>query len=100
MSAVTTHAPRSPQPPPAVPGLAPDRGMTVLDDEDEPELLRADGSPVDTWREDYPYDSRLGRPEYEEQKRLLQIELLKLQRWLKASGERLVVLCEGRDAAG
>jgi polyphosphate kinase 2 len=74
--------------------------MTVRDDEDEPELLTPDGSVVDTWREDYPYDERLGRPEYDEQKRLLQIELLKLQRWLKASGERLVVLCEGRDAAG
>ena len=80
--------------------LSPDHGMTVLDDEDEPELLRADGSPVDTWREDYPYDERLPRAEYEAEKRLLQIELLKLQRWLKSSGERIVVLCEGRDAAG
>ncbi|WP_432520562.1 polyphosphate kinase 2 [Kineococcus sp. SYSU DK006] len=74
--------------------------MTVLDDEDEPVLLRADGSPVDTWREDYPYPERLSRQEYDAQKRLLQIELLKLQRWLKSSGERIVVLCEGRDAAG
>jgi polyphosphate kinase 2 len=80
--------------------LTPDLGMTVRDDEDEPELLLADGRAVDTWREDYPYDSRLGRAEYEHDKRLLQIELLKLQRWLKDSGERLVVLCEGRDAAG
>ncbi|MEZ0163370.1 polyphosphate kinase 2 [Kineococcus sp. LSe6-4] len=74
--------------------------MSVRDDEDEPELLLADGRAVDTWREDYPYDARLGRAEYEHDKRLLQIELLKLQRWLKDSGERLVVLCEGRDAAG
>ncbi|NAZ75122.1 polyphosphate kinase 2 [Kineococcus sp. T13] len=74
--------------------------MTVLDDEDEPVLLHADGSPVDTWREDYPYPERLSRQEYDAQKRLLQIELLKLQRWLKSSGERVVVLCEGRDAAG
>ncbi|WP_380162278.1 polyphosphate kinase 2 [Kineococcus sp. R86509] len=74
--------------------------MTVRDDEDEPELLTPDGSVVDTWREDYPYDERLGRPEYDAEKRLLQIELLKLQRWLKESGERIVVLCEGRDAAG
>ncbi|MEW1956741.1 polyphosphate kinase 2 [Kineococcus sp. NPDC059986] len=80
--------------------LTPDLGMTVRDDEDEPELLLADGRAVDTWREDYPYDSRLDRAEYEHDKRLLQIELLKLQRWLKDSGERLVVLCEGRDAAG
>ena len=75
-------------------------GMTVLDDEDEPVLVRADGRPVETWREDYPYDNRLSRGEYEPLKRSLQIELLKLQKWVKASGERLVVLCEGRDAAG
>ena len=80
--------------------LTPDLGMTVRDDEDEPELLTPDGSVVDTWREDYPYAERLARPEYEAEKRLLQIELLKLQRWLKESGERVVVLCEGRDAAG
>ncbi|WP_183391178.1 polyphosphate kinase 2 [Kineococcus radiotolerans] len=80
--------------------LTPDLGMTVRDDEDEPELLTPDGNVVDTWREDYPYDERLDRKEYDAEKRLLQIELLKLQRWLKASGERIVVLCEGRDAAG
>jgi polyphosphate kinase 2 len=80
--------------------LTPDLGMTVRDDEDEPELLTPDGNVVDTWREDYPYDERLSRKEYDAEKRLLQIELLKLQRWLKASGERIVVLCEGRDAAG
>src|SRR6266542_3337881 len=70
------------------------------DDDDDPVLLNADGSPVDTWREDYPYDERLPRPEYDHQKRLLQIELLKLQNWCKDTGERLVILFEGRDAAG
>src|SRR6185295_13846773 len=70
------------------------------DDDDDPVLLNADGTPVDTWREDYPYDERLPRPEYDQYKRLLQIELLKLQYWCKDTGERLVVLFEGRDAAG
>jgi polyphosphate kinase len=70
------------------------------DDDDDPVLLNADGTPVDTWREDYPYDERMARPEYDHHKRLLQIELLKLQNWVKESGERLVVLFEGRDAAG
>jgi len=70
------------------------------DDDDDPVLLNADGSPVDTWREDYPYDERMPRQEYDHDKRLLQIELLKLQNWCKATGERLVVLFEGRDAAG
>lgn len=70
------------------------------DHDDDPVLLRADGQPVDTWREDYPYDHRLGREEYDQAKRRLQIELLKLQEWIKESGERLVILFEGRDAAG
>ena len=69
-------------------------------DEDEPVLVRADGRPVDTWRERYPYPERMGREEYERIKRLLQIELLKLQYWIKATGERLIILFEGRDAAG
>jgi polyphosphate kinase len=74
---------------------------TVLDeDDDDPVLLTKDGQPVDTWREGYPYDERMARDEYEREKRLLQIELLKLQKWIKASGERLVILFEGRDAAG
>ncbi|GIF19264.1 polyphosphate kinase 2 [Actinoplanes tereljensis] len=70
------------------------------DDDDDPVLLNADGSPVDTWREDYPYDERMPRQEYDHHKRLLQIELLKLQNWCKDTGERMVVLFEGRDAAG
>ena len=61
---------------------------------------RQDGRPVDTWREGYPYDERMTRDEYERDKRLLQIELLKLQNWVKDTGERLVILFEGRDAAG
>ena len=75
--------------------------LVVEDDADgDPVLMRPDGSPVDTWREDYPYDERLSRDEYEQQKRLLQIELLKLQYWVKETGQRIVVLFEGRDAAG
>jgi polyphosphate kinase 2 len=70
------------------------------DDDDDPVLLNADGSPVDTWREDYPYDQRLARSDYDHQKRLLQIELLKLQNWCKETGERIMILFEGRDAAG
>ena len=69
-------------------------------DDDDPVLLRADGGQVDTWREGYPYDARMAREEYDRVKRLLQIELLKLQYWIKDTGERLVILFEGRDAAG
>ncbi|GAB2492279.1 polyphosphate kinase 2 [Streptosporangium sandarakinum] len=75
--------------------------LRVLDDDDDdPVLVREDGSPVDTWREKYPYGERMGRAEYDRLKRLLQIELLKLQYWIKDTGGRLVILFEGRDAAG
>jgi polyphosphate kinase 2 len=42
----------------------------------------------------------MSREAYEEQKRLLQIELLKLQKWSQANGHRHVIVFEGRDAAG
>ena len=48
----------------------------------------------------YPYKKKMAREEYEENKQQLQIELLKMQGWVKESGQRLVILCEGRDAAG
>lgn len=63
-------------------------------------LLGPDGRPVRPWLEQYPYDERLDRQAYEEIKQRLQIELLKLQRSVKASGQRLLILFEGRDAAG
>ena len=74
--------------------------FVVHDADDDPVLVRRDGRPVDTFREYYPYDERMSRKEYEREKRRLQIELLKLQNWMKASGDRLVILFEGRDAAG
>jgi len=55
---------------------------------------------VDTWREDYPYTEKMSRPDYEYLKRPLQIELVKLQNWVKSVGERIIIVFEGRDAAG
>jgi polyphosphate kinase 2 len=53
------------------------------------------------WREGrYPYKNLLSRRSYERQKYRLQVELLKLQAWVKETGARVVVLFEGRDAAG
>jgi polyphosphate kinase len=76
-------------------------GLKVVDDEyDDPALLWPDGTPVDTWREDYPYDERMTREYYDHHKRLLQIELVKLQNWVKETGTRIVIVFEGRDAAG
>lgn len=70
------------------------------DDAGNPLLLDANGKRVDTWREGYPYDERMSRKEYDRTKRLLQIELLKLQMWVQDSGRRMVIVFEGRDAAG
>ncbi|PZO62611.1 MAG: polyphosphate kinase 2 [Pseudoxanthomonas suwonensis] len=50
--------------------------------------------------EDYPYRQRMRRGEYEAEKKKLQIELLKVQSWVKDTGQRIVMLFEGRDAAG
>jgi polyphosphate kinase len=53
------------------------------------------------WREGaYPYRHLLSRKSYEKQKYRLQVELLKLQAWVKETGARVVILFEGRDAAG
>ena len=66
----------------------------------DPLLIDPGGKAVETWREDYPYDEPLDRDVYEEQKYLLQIELLKLQYWAEDHGERHILVFEGRDAAG
>jgi polyphosphate kinase 2 (PPK2 family) len=81
--------------------LAATEGYLVDDsDEDDPVLITPDGHRVDTWRENYPYEERLDRDEYESTKRALQIELLKWQNWTKDTGQKHVILFEGRDAAG
>ena len=48
----------------------------------------------------YPYRTRMRRKEYEAEKKKLQIELLKVQSWAKDTGQRIILLFEGRDAAG
>ena len=49
---------------------------------------------------EYPYARRVTRRYYESHKQDLQVELLKLQKWVKETGERVVMIFEGRDAAG
>jgi polyphosphate kinase 2 len=56
---------------------------------------------ADDWRDGgYPYKRLMLRGNYEKQKYRLQVELLKLQAWVKETGQRVVILFEGRDAAG
>lgn len=49
---------------------------------------------------DYPYAERMDKGDYEEELYSLQLELAKLQAHVKATGQRIAVLFEGRDAAG
>ena len=56
---------------------------------------------ADDWRRGgYPYKFKMLRRDYEEQKFVLQTELLKLQAWVKETQQRFIILFEGRDAAG
>lgn len=75
-----------------------------LEDDLSPEGLEADDRAgeggVPAWRQGYPYEKKLSRSDYEHTKRLLQIELLKLQAHVKDTGQKVAVLFEGRDAAG
>jgi polyphosphate kinase len=64
-------------------------------------LRRTSDELADDWRTGgYPFKYKMLRRDYEEQKFLLQTELLKLQSWIKESRQRLIILFEGRDAAG
>jgi polyphosphate kinase len=56
---------------------------------------------IKDWRDGgYPYRNLMLRRNYERQKYRLQVELLKLQAWVKETGQKVVILFEGRDAAG
>ncbi len=77
----------------------------VLLKETEPVVPRLPVSPddelADDWRDGgYPYRNLMSRKNYEKQKYRLQVELLKLQAWVKETGQKVVILFEGRDAAG
>ena len=48
----------------------------------------------------YPYETKISKKSYEAQKAKLQAELLKVQHWAQDTGQRFVLLFEGRDAAG
>ncbi len=62
----------------------------------EAEPLHDDTSVVEA----YPYKTKLTRKQYESLKAELQVELLKAQNWVKNSNQKVVLIFEGRDAAG
>ena len=67
--------------------------------------MNAEPTPTDTGilafeKGKYPYSEKMGRAEYEAEKAALQAELLKVQLWIQETGQKVVMLFEGRDAAG
>ncbi|MCA8998258.1 MAG: polyphosphate kinase 2, partial [Planctomycetaceae bacterium] len=79
------------------------RSALLMQPPESPQL----GSPkpddvlADNWRQGgYPYKNLMSRKNYERQKYQLQVELLKLQSWVRNTGQKVVILFEGRDAAG
>ena len=82
------------RPKPAAVAPAPDKAAHVVVPNDPATIRRLFETGT------YPYPDRISRARYEAQKRKLQVELLKAQEWVKASGQKIVVLFEGRDAAG
>ena len=84
----------------------------VLDPQDDAPII-TDAKPIEDppnigaenriryFRENlYPYPQKMGNREYNAQILPLQIELVKLQNWIRDVGERLIIIFEGRDAAG
>ena len=89
-------------------GASPDDAVKLrraLLDQIQPVITKKKSHPddelSDDWRDGgYPYKNLMTRKSYEKNKYLLQVELLKLQAWVKENRQRVVILFEGRDAAG
>ena len=88
-------------------GSSPDDAAAIrqmlLESQSTPHGLgsKPDDELASDWRTGgYPYKNLMSRKRYEAQKYKLQVELLKLQSWAKETGQRVVILFEGRDAAG
>jgi polyphosphate kinase len=80
-----------------------DGAISAFFDDDAPAAIRdaiaASGS-KDILNPAYPYRKRLSGKTYDKSYAALQIELVKMQSWAKATGERIAIVFEGRDAAG
>jgi len=100
--ATTDRAPAGPSD--AAPGsgqqTAPVEVATGLSEDGSEETVLLPHPDQPTWRQDYPYEKKMTEKEYQAAKRELQIELLKMQGWVKATSAKVALLFEGRDAAG
>ena len=80
-----------------------DGAISAFLEDEAPKSVREaieDAKKSDILGEDYPYDDRMETEAYEEEIEALQIELVKFQSWVKATGARIAIVFEGRDAAG
>ncbi|MFN8743271.1 MAG: polyphosphate kinase 2 [Pirellula sp.] len=77
------------------------KALVAQEELDLPVAIHPDDELSPDWKTGaYPYKRLMSRKNYERQKYRLQVELLKLQAWVKTTGQRVVILFEGRDAAG
>ena len=88
-------------------GKKKDKPAIETDTETEAEKFDLDNPELPPWIADnafrsggYPYDSKMPRKAYDRELLNVQTELNKVQDWAAETGERIVVICEGRDAAG
>ena len=79
-----------------------DGAISAFHQTEAPEAVRARIAMGDRTilAEGYPYDDRMDKDDYEDALEALQIELVKMQSWAADTGQRIVVVFEGRDAAG
>ncbi len=84
------------------PGIEPTRRSTKTERREALRNAQADPDAIRRAFETgaYPYADRLTEGAYLKQMAALQVELLKAQNWIKETGQRVVILFEGRDAAG
>ena len=71
--------------------------------DDAPDSIRKaieEGGKRDILTDDFPYDGWMKKGDYEDHIKALQIELVKWQRWVEQTGQRVVIVFEGRDTAG
>ncbi|PYE86190.1 polyphosphate kinase 2 [Pseudoroseicyclus aestuarii] len=80
-----------------------DGAISAFRDDEAPEALRDvldEAGKKDIPNPDFPYEERWDKDDYHDAMEALQVELVKLQAWVKESGARVAILFEGRDAAG
>ncbi|MDA0677169.1 MAG: polyphosphate kinase 2 [Chloroflexi bacterium] len=84
-----THEPPDERPP--IPNACPVDDPASVSAEDRKRMFRL---------AQYPYAARMRLEDYYDEKFPLQIEMVKMQNWVKETGQKVIILFEGRDAAG